>query len=142
MKKSDAFPSKWITAADLYGRPMIVKVKSVEMCELKSPDGKTQNKPVARFHNQEKGLVLNKVNFDTIADILGADTDDWSGGEIELYPDKTHMGGKQVDCVRVRPPADVQPVQQPTRRPVAKPPKGALPPVGEDMSDEIPAHLR
>ena len=143
MKKSDAFPSKWFKAADLYGRPMAVKIKSVEMAELQSPDGKKQSKPVARFHNQEKGLVLNGVNFDTIADILGADTDDWVGGEIELIPSKTEMAGKRVDCVRVQPleKAAKPPVQQSTRRPVAKPP-AELPPVKEDIEDEIPAHLQ
>src|SRR5262245_60854639 len=140
MKKSDAFPSKWLKAADLYGRPMAVKVKSVEMSELKSPDGKTQQKPVVRFHNQEKGLVLNGVNFDSIADILGADTDEWVGGEVELYPAKTEMAGKRVDCIRVQPLETAKPPVQQTRRPVAKPPKGELPPIDTDMNDEIPAH--
>jgi hypothetical protein len=118
---------------------MAVKIKSVEMAEMKSPDGKTQSKPIARFHNQEKGLVLNGVNFDSIADILGADTDEWAGGEIELFPTKTDMGGKRVDCIRVQPleTAAKPPVQQATRRPVAKPP-AELKPLREDVGDEIP----
>lgn len=139
MKKSDAFPSKWLKAADLYGRPMVLKIKSVEMAELKSPDGPTQSKPIVRFHNQEKAMVLNGVNFDSIAEIIGDDTDTWASGEVELYPTKTDMGGKRVDCIRVRQPAHAAtpPSQQPTRRPVAKPPK-ELPPLNEDLGDDLP----
>jgi hypothetical protein len=138
MKRSAAFPSRWLKASDLYGKPMTVKIKSVEMAELKGGDGGKQSKPVVRFHNVEKALVLNGVNFDTIAEIHGDDSDSWTGGEIELFPSKTEMGGKRVDCVRIRAAAGTTPNQEPTRRPVAQTPAGERPPLNEDMGDELP----
>ena len=47
------------------------------------------------------------TNFDAVADICGADTDGWPGCQIELYPSKTQMGGKTVDCIRVRAAGEV-----------------------------------
>ena len=60
-----------------------------------------------------------------------ADTNSWAGHKVELYPTKTQMGGRTVDCIRVRTPA------VPTaRKEAAKPPaKYAL---GEEMNEDIP----
>jgi hypothetical protein len=30
------------------------------------------------------------------------ETDGWPGKSIELYPSRTSMGGKTMDCIRVR----------------------------------------
>lgn len=140
MKRSDAFPSKWLKCSDLFGRPLVLRIKSAEMTELKGNDGGKQSKPVVRFFNHEKGLILNGINWDTISEIAGDDTDSWPNTDIELYPDKTEMGGKRVDCIRIRQPANATtpPSQQPNRRPVAKAPEGPLPPVEEDMNDQLP----
>jgi hypothetical protein len=43
------------------------------------------------------------TNFDSVAGIAGDDeTEAWPGTRIELYPTKTQMGGRVVDCIRIR----------------------------------------
>jgi hypothetical protein len=68
--------------------------------------------------------------WDTVAEICGEDTDDWSGGRIELYATKTQMGGQVVECIRVRAPRD-------EAAKTATPPKPAEP-EADDMNDAIP----
>jgi hypothetical protein len=54
------------------------------------------------------GMVLNRTNADSITEILGTDeTDEWAGGRVVLYVDKTVMyAGKRTGGVRVvAPPA-------------------------------------
>lgn len=49
-----------------------------------------------------KRLVLNKTNAERIDDIHKCDMEDLGGKQIELYKTQTDMGGRQVDCTRVR----------------------------------------
>jgi hypothetical protein len=104
MKKDDVFPSKYLKCTDLQGKPTTTTVERAVLETLKSPEGKTQDKIVLYLAGTKKSLPLNVTNFDAAADICGGDTDDWSGCQIELYPSKTQMAGKTVDCIRVRAP--------------------------------------
>lgn len=137
--KNDAFPSKWVAAADLQGREVKVVISDVQMEEV--GDG---HKPVCYFQNREKGLVLNVTNFNTIAEMYGDDTDGWVDQPVTLFPTYTSFQGKQVPCVRVKP-------QMQPRRPAAaqsrqngapqhderNPPPPTTAPRG-DLDDEIP----
>jgi hypothetical protein len=130
MMRDEVFPSKYLKAADLKGKPRIVKIESARYEPLKGLDGKENQKIVLCFENVPKSLPLNVTNFDAVCDATGfPDTEDWPGQQIELYPTKTTMGGKTVDCIRIRPPS--------RSRPAAAPPSPPPPPVGE-MNDEIP----
>ena len=64
--------------------------------------GANEDKLVLGFVGQKKLLVVNRTNFDAIADLHGEDTDGWTGQRITLYPDTARVGGKSVACVRVR----------------------------------------
>jgi hypothetical protein len=100
MKISDAFPSKYLKATDLNGRAIRVKIDG---CTLE-PMGDGQRKPVLTFIGKDKALVLNKTNASMIVSAYGDDADRWHGKGLEVYPDKTSMQGRVVDCVRVRVP--------------------------------------
>ena len=81
------------------------------------------------FKNAKKALPLNATNYDSISAIVGDDdTESWPGHKIELFPDKTRMGGKPVDCVRIRAPA---------QRSLPKPSPPETPPE-EGLDDDIP----
>jgi hypothetical protein len=140
MKRSDAFPSRWLKESDLYGRPLVLRIKSVEMAELKGNDGGKQHKPAIGFFNHEKKLILNGVNWDTISEIAGDDSDSWVNTDVELFPSKVEMAGKLTPCIRIRQPANATtpPSQPSNRRPVAKAPAGPLPPVEDDLQDQLP----
>jgi len=135
MIKSEAFPSKWLKAADLKGRPCVLEIKSAvqETVKFKS---KEQRKTVLYFEGTGKGLDLNVTNWDAVVEITGqSDSDDWAGHVIEIFPTTTEVDDKTVDCIRIRAPeqADMLAAAKAPNLPSApeEPPKG-------DMDDNIP----
>lgn len=100
MKISTAFPSNYIKCSDLKDRPVRVKMNYIKMEDIGD-----DHKPVLYFIGKEKGMVLNKTNANVIAMMFGDDTDNWAGGEVELFPTETDFQGKRVDAIRVRMPS-------------------------------------
>jgi hypothetical protein len=136
MKRDDVFPSKYLKAPDLKGKACVATIESAPYETLKGLDGTETKKIVLYFKNAEKALPLNTTNFDAVCDATGRpDTDDWPGQRIELYPTKTTMGGKLVDCVRIRRPRSSGPAPAAASSP--QPPPADEPPADE-MDDEIP----
>lgn len=140
MKANDAFPSKFISAADLQGREAIVKITHVATDEI---GGK--QKFVCFFAGKSKGLVLNKTNWNNIVKITGHDdSDDWTGAHVCLYETMVDFQGESVPAVRVKvAPKNVQPQRNGGARPssadIARnepPPHTSAP--RDDMDDEIP----
>lgn len=135
-KRDDVFPSKYLKAADLNGKPLTVTIVSAPLETLKNPEGREQSKIVLYLRGTKKMMPLNVTNFDSVADIAGGDTDSWPGCQIELYPAKTEMKGKTVDCIRIRAPEQAElpkaKAAATKRRPIKK--------TGDDLSmdDEIP----
>ena len=99
MRINEAFSGKYFAAADLE-QPLVVVMANVEIQDVgqDAPD----RKPVVYFHGQGKGLVLNQTNFKTLADLHGAESDEWAGKQCELYQTTTEFKGKTVPCVRIR----------------------------------------
>lgn len=97
---SDAYPSKFFTAADLHGRAQTFTIDFVELGEVgQGADAKTQI--LVSFQEASKALGLNKTNASAIAGIYGDDTDDWIGEQVVLFPTRVDFQGKMVDAVRV-----------------------------------------
>jgi hypothetical protein len=120
--RSEAFPSKYLTASDLPPRGKKFKIAKLQL-ERVGLDQK--EKYVLFFRSEDKQQILNITNWDAIAEFCGADSDTWTGKHIVLYPDKTTFGGKTVDCIRVRRP------KPPQATPVAKQSE-PKPPADED----------
>lgn len=100
MKMNDVFESKYLSASDLNGRDARVTIADVEVVRI---PGTGEKKAAMTFQGKSKGLILNKTNWNTIAEVLGTDeTDDWVGKQITLYPTETEYQGRVVDCLRVR----------------------------------------
>ena len=143
MNINEAFPSgKFLKSDDLQGR--IVKLKIASLTYEKIG---TDNKLVMYFVGKEKGMVLNKTNARTIADAYGNDTDNWTGGEINVFSMKVDFQGKLVDGLRVNipPRQNSAPQQRPINvMPNARPPQQVNPQPamagGNDdpFEDEIP----
>jgi hypothetical protein len=131
MTRDQVFPSKYLKASDLKGKAYVATIESAPYETLKSMDGKETQKIVLYFKNAEKMLPLNATNFDAVCDATGCpDTEDWPGQRIELYPTRTTMGGKAVDCIRIRRPS--------ASRPAAAAPPPPRPSEPGEMNDEIP----
>lgn len=114
------FPSKYLKAADLRERDVTVTIRRVvQRATIEGENGRKEVKPTAYFvetqaaaqrsGTEEKALILNVTNCNTIAALHGPYPVEWVGKRITLYPAKAQFGGKEVDAVRVRPvvpPAD------------------------------------
>lgn len=99
MKPSDIFSSKYLSAADLRGRDVTVTIEGATIEKMQNGEKKL----ALTFRGKEKGFLVNRTNFNSIAEALGTDeTDDWEGRAITIYPSETDFQGKTVDCVRVR----------------------------------------
>jgi hypothetical protein len=133
---SELFPSKYMKAADLGGKPWTLKIQAAPTETLKDMSGGVSPKCVVYFVGAKKALPLNRTNFHAIADIAGDDSDTWPGHEVELYPTRVLMGEKIVDAIRIRAPA--VPGMKLAPSPAPKPATPALAADDDDMDDEIP----
>ena len=131
MKISAAFPSNYVKASDLNGKPCPLTIRTCVLEELGQGNDK-EKKPVLYFQERQKGLVLNKTNSYTVADAYGDETVNWEGKPIEVYPTQVEFKGKQVDGIRVR----IQPAAQPA--PPAAAAAAAAPMADDEPDDEIP----
>ena len=102
MKMSLMFPSDFVKAADLDGKDVTKTIKAVTMDELTMTGGRKETKPVIRFSDADKKLVLNRTNANIIASMYGNETDNWIGKKITMFPDVTTFGRDTVDCIRIR----------------------------------------
>ncbi len=115
MRKSDAFPTKFVATADLQGRPITLMIERITSEEI----GDHDRKPVIYFGGMAKGLALNLTNWNSVEILYGGETDGWIGKQIELYPAKTDYKGEVVDCIRVRAPTvQINPVASGVAAPV------------------------
>ena len=119
-----AFPSQFLKASDLQGKPQTLKMAQVRMEEVGKED-----KPILYFVGKEKGMVLNKTNATTIAALYGPESDDWTGQVIELFPAMVDFQGKQTEAIRVRAPRAQRPTVTVRGATEANPP----PPDDSDM---------
>jgi len=99
MKMSSAFPSDYFKAVDFEEAPQKLVMSKVVMKDIGE-----DHKPVLFFQGNEKGLVLNKTNANTIAEAYGDESENWSGKEIVVFASTTDLRGQQVACIRVRKP--------------------------------------
>jgi hypothetical protein len=129
MKLNELFPSKYLRAADIAGKPRTVVIDHVSHENFKD-DGASVTKTVLHFAGTSTApVVLNKTNWKMLVAITGEDDDEnWAGSAVELRSEKVNApGGKIVDSIRVHEAA------QPKAEPKAKKPKAVV-----DYDDEIP----
>jgi hypothetical protein len=94
---SEAFPSKYLKAADLNGRELKATIDHAEMRDIFGAD-----KLIISFRDNRKDFVCNKTNATVIADCAGDNTDNWPGLEIILYPTMVTFQGKSVSAIRLK----------------------------------------
>lgn len=118
MKRSDAFPAKYLSKDDVPS-PITAVIADVAVEDVNGDHGK-ERKPVMTFADSVKPLIVNNVNWETLENAYGEDSDDWRGKPVEIYVDPSVMfGGRRVGGVRVRIPA--KPAPHVAQRPAAPP---------------------
>jgi hypothetical protein len=114
MKRGTAFPSKYISKADVETGPMRGTIEVVQPEEV-GQDQDKETKPVLYLKGFPKGFIVNGTVWDQITEIATEkgipepdDSDNWVGLMIELYHDPSvRFGTKKIGGVRVRKPAAV-----------------------------------
>jgi hypothetical protein len=107
----DALPGRYLSGDDLDGE-VIVTIDRVVMESFRDPRTRQESrKPVMYFQRAKRGLIVNRTNWRTVADLYGDESDNWTGKRITLIPAMVDAYGKQTKAVRVRPirPPDVRP---------------------------------
>src|SRR3990167_1263392 len=132
---NEAFPSKYIKAADLKGRQVPVKMDRTEY-EMIGDDKKL----ILYFVGKEKGMVLNKTNANNIASIYGDDTDEWRDQEIVLFEAMVDFQGKTVPAIRVKGPVKAGRTARPSSADMGQEdvPPPTRHPARDEMDDTIP----
>ncbi|MGI9485434.1 MAG: hypothetical protein ACR2RF_06040 [Geminicoccaceae bacterium] len=112
---SQAFPSKYLKAADLENRRFTLTMGRVEMESINENE---HPKPVLYFQGAEKGMVLNQTNGMMIASLYGDDTDNWPGQAVELYTAIVQFQGQSVPAIRIMAPPNTMPAHQSLNSPL------------------------
>ena len=127
MKTSEMFPSKYLSAAELNGKPRVVVIDNVVIEEL----GQTKDKrPVLYLQGGVKPMVLNQTNMKMISSLHGDETDDWHGRQIVLFEAMVDFRGETKAAIRVR---AVRPTDAPSK---AVKPKAMT--EGTPFEDDVP----
>src|SRR5262249_60178567 len=82
IKASDASPSRYLQTSVVKGKPIVAVISHVEM-ETVGQGADQKRKPVLYLDGQ-KPMVLNRTNFETLADAFG-DSDDGAGNKVKGF---------------------------------------------------------
>jgi hypothetical protein len=138
-------PGKYLKASDFEQAQMWTIADLREEQIQNQQTGRTENKWILYFTEDDRGLVLNVTNRIALEEFLGFETDEWVEHKVVLFKDRVSFGGKMVDAIRLREPrkaARPQPTR-PTKPMPVKQPEPELVEADElnppaDIDDEIP----
>ena len=101
---SKMFPRKYFKSDDFKGdRRLTLTVSEVVPEIIKGEDGE-EEKWVAYFEDEDRGLVLNVTNARSLEEFSGSDdSDDWVGLRVTLFATRVDFGGKRVSGIRIDP---------------------------------------
>jgi hypothetical protein len=101
---NDIFPSRYLKAHELKGHTPTVTIDRVALEQVRGKL-KTETKAVVYFRGKTKGLLLNKTNAQSIAQIAGsAVTEQWVGRAIALFATTATFGKETHEVIRVQAP--------------------------------------
>lgn len=105
MKRSDAFPTKYLSKDDIKS-PTIGAIERV-VNETLGQGEDQEIKPVMYFSSGiEKPMVINATNWINVEAAYGDESDNWTGKPIEVWVDPSvSFGGKRIGGLRLRQPA-------------------------------------
>ena len=98
MQYTDIYRSSYMKADDLKGRTAKYTIVDCT-AEVVGEDKRL----VLAFSDNDRPLVLNKTNANSLAELYGPETSEWEGKAIKLVPSTTSYQGKMVKCIRISP---------------------------------------
>jgi hypothetical protein len=109
--------SRFFKAADL-AKEKKLRIKAITE-ETVGTDKDKEQKLVVWFTNDDRGLVLNRVNNRTIRGAYGDVVEGWIGKIVVVFPTMAEFRGKMGPALRVRIPPPKQQVAAPAAQPAA-----------------------
>lgn len=106
MKRSEAFPTKYLSKDDITAPTVGVIAKVVN--ETLGQGDDQEVKPILYFSSGiPKPMVLNNTNWINVEGVYGDESDNWTGKPIEVWVDPSvSFGGKRIGGLRLRAPAN------------------------------------
>ena len=98
MNVNEIYRSSYMKADDLNGRTAKHTIVGCT-AEVVGEDKRL----VLAFSDNDRPLVLNKTNANSLAELYGSETGEWEGKAIKLVPSTTSYQGKMVKCIRISP---------------------------------------
>ena len=98
MRANQAFPAKYLKAADVKAKPIVAVISHLAQ-EVVGQGQDAKEKHVLYFEDQ-KPLVLNRTNWGTLEEAFG-DSDDWPGRKVKIRCARTQYQGKATDGIRL-----------------------------------------
>jgi hypothetical protein len=98
MNVNEIYRSSYMKADDLNGRTAKHTIVGCT-AEVVGEDKRL----VLAFSDNDRPLVLNKTNANSLAELYGPETGGWEGKAIKLVPSTTSYQGKMVKCIRISP---------------------------------------
>jgi hypothetical protein len=98
MRANEAFPAKYLKAADVKAKPIVTVIS--HLAQEMVGQGQDQKEKHVLYFEDQKPLVLNRTNWETLEEAFG-DSDDWPGNKVKLRSARTQFQGKTVDGLRV-----------------------------------------
>ena len=98
MQYTDIYRSAYMKAEDLSGR---TAKHTISGCTAEKVGD--DERLVLSFSENDRPLVLNKTNANSLAELYGPETSEWEGKAIKLVPSTTSYQGQMVKCIRISP---------------------------------------
>jgi len=107
MKSYKAYSDSAYLKKEDFPAPQVLTITEVRAEEVTAPGKQPKHKVILYFDRQDKGLVLNQANGDTLFELTGYDDPEkWLGTRVEAYCDRNiQYAGKKVGGIRLREPA-------------------------------------
>jgi hypothetical protein len=123
--------SRWLTKAHIpAGKGKTLTIRDCRVEDLKTKDGKVEQKLVIEFREIDQSMTLNRTNCQWLVSTFGPDDDQWIGKRIMVLHEPNIMfGGQRVGGLVI----DQAPGPDPTL-----PVKRAAPKTDPEISDDIP----
>ena len=99
MKISEAYPSKYLKAADLGGQAMTVTITDIEQAEVGI---EREKKFCMSFAGKSKQLVLIKTHMNSLRQIFGdTELEDLRGKRVTLVVSQADYHGETHSVIRI-----------------------------------------
>jgi hypothetical protein len=134
----DVFSSKYLSANDIDNEVSYpVTIVAVDTNEFGQGKDK-QVKFEIKFREIKKPFIVNKTNANSIAKLLGPETDEWVGKRITLFKTEVQYKDEMVDGIRIKsklPPPSARFPGLPNPEAPARQAAPQMPEVGPPPSD-------